>query len=207
MVIGIKVERMDSLKNIAEQVRNCKRCELHKNRTNAVPGEGPKRSDVMLIGEAPGYNEDQQGRPFVGDAGDVLEGLLEKANLSRGDVYIANIIKCRPPENRDPKKGEIKECTAYLKRQIKLIEPKLIVSLGRVSARELLGRSVKVSKEHGALIDLDYSGWYCKAFISYHPAAALYGADTEIKLERDFKKLGEIVKNLDSFNTSRQTTL
>lgn len=198
---------MDDLEKIADEIRSCTRCVLHENRTKAVPGEGPEDSDVMLIGEAPGYHEDQQGEPFVGDAGDVLDRLLEKSGLDRSEVFIGNIIKCRPPENRDPKKEEIAECTAYLERQIKSIQPKLIVSLGRISAKELLDRPVKVSKEHGNLRDLEYSGWYCKIFISYHPAASLYGADTERKLEKDFERLGEIIDDIENFQTSKQTTL
>ncbi len=198
---------MTDLEELAEEIINCTRCELHENRTNAVPGEGPPDSDIMLIGEAPGYHEDQQGEPFVGNAGDVLTELLENAGLGRDEVFIGNILKCRPPDNRDPTEKEIETCSPYLKEQIRSIQPKLIISLGRFAARLLLGRNVKVSKEHGKLKDIEYAGWSCKLFISYHPAAALYGGGNRQKLESDFEKLRDIVKDLDGFKTSKQTTL
>ncbi len=199
---------MKNLEELAGKIKSCTLCDLHKNRTKAVPGEGPKDADIMLIGEAPGYNEDQEGRPFVGDAGDILTDLLEdQAGLDRSDVFIGNVIKCRPPDNRDPKDEEIESCSPYLKKQVRNIEPKLIVSLGRFAARLLLDRSVKVSKEHGELKDIEYGGWKCKLFISYHPAASLYGADAKIKLKEDFSKLEELKKDLDNFKSSKQTTL
>lgn len=198
---------MADLEELAKEIRNCTRCELHENRTNAVPGEGPSNSEIMLTGEAPGYHEDHQGEPFVGDAGDVLTELLEKANLERDEVFIGNILKCRPPDNRDPTEREIETCSPYLKEQIRSIQPKLIISLGRFAARLLLDRNVKVSKEHGKLKNIEYAGWSCKLFISYHPAAALYGGGNRQKLEADFEKLGDIVKDLDDFKTSKQTTL
>lgn len=197
---------MSDLNKLAEQIRQCELCDLHKSRTNAVPGEGPEDTDIMLIGEAPGYHEDQEGRPFVGKAGDILTDLLEKAGLSRDEVFIGNVLKCRPPENRDPTEEEIEICSPYLKKQIRDIKPKLIITLGRFSARLLLNRSVKVSQEHGNLEESDYGNWSCKLFISYHPAAALYGAEARIKLEEDFEKLKDIVKNLDNFKTSQQMT-
>lgn len=198
---------MTGLEELAEEIKNCTQCELHKNRTNAVPGEGPPDSDIILIGEAPGYHEDQQGEPFVGDAGDVLTELLEKAGLGRDEVFIGNVLKCRPPKNRDPTEKEIETCSPYLKEQIRSIEPKLIISLGRFAARLLLDRNVKVSKEHGKLRDIEYAGWSCKLFISYHPAAALYGGGNRQKLEADFEKLKGIVGNLADYKTSKQTTL
>ena len=198
---------MTNLEDLHEKIKTCEECELYEERTNAVPGEGPKDADVMLIGEAPGYNEDQEGRPFVGKAGDVLEELLEKAGLERKQVFIGNVIKCRPPENRDPTDEEIETCLPYLKKQIREIEPKLIVSLGRIAGRTLLDRSVKVSKEHGDLKDIEFGGWSCKLFVSYHPAAALYGGGTREKLEKDFEELKEILKELKNFKTTKQTTL
>lgn len=198
---------MKDLEELAEQIKSCTLCDLHKNRTEAVPGEGPEDADVMFIGEAPGYHEDQQGRPFVGDAGDVLTDLLEKAGLERDEVFIGNVIKCRPPENRDPTPVEVETCSPYLEKQIQNIEPKLIVSLGRFAAKLLLDRNVKVSKEHGEVEDLRYGGYSCKIFVSYHPAASLYGPEAGSKLEEDFKKLNDIVENLDDIKTSKQTTL
>lgn len=198
---------MEDLDELASQIKTCRKCGLHENRTNAVPGEGPKDADIMLIGEAPGYYEDQEGRPFVGDAGEVLTDLLGKAGLERDEVFIGNVLKCRPPNNRDPTGKEIETCSPYLKEQIRNIKPKLIISLGRFAARLLLDRSVKISREHGGLEDSDYGGWSSKLFISYHPAAALYGVDSSRKLEKDFEKLGNLVKNLDDFKASQQTTL
>ncbi|KXB03444.1 hypothetical protein AKJ47_02250 [candidate division MSBL1 archaeon SCGC-AAA261G05] len=190
-----------------EKIRECTLCDLHKSRSNAVPGEGPDDADIMMIGEAPGYYEDQEGLPFVGSAGKKLDGLLEKAGLKRGEIFIGNVLKCRPPENRDPTTEEIETCRPYLERQIRTIKPKLIVALGRFAGGELLGKSVSVSREHGELRDSSYGGWHCKLFISYHPAAALYGADAAMKLEEDFEKLGEVVEKLDEFKTAEQTTL
>ncbi len=198
---------MADLDELDDRIETCTKCDLHENRTNAVPGEGPEDADVMLIGEAPGYNEDQQGRPFVGKAGDILTDLLNDAGLERDEVFIGNVIKCKPPENRDPTDEEIETCLPYLKEQIREIGPKLIVSLGRIAGRTLLDRAVKVSEEHGKLKDIEFGGWSCKLFVSYHPAAALYGGGTREKLEKDFEKLGEIVKNIGDFKTSRQTTL
>lgn len=198
---------MKNLEELAEQIKNCTLCNLHKNRTKAVPGEGPKDADIMLIGEAPGYHEDQQGRPFVGDAGEVLTDLLKQAGLERKEVFIGNVIKCRPPENRDPTPEEVETCSPYLKEQILNIEPKLIISLGRFAAKLLLDRNVKVSQEHGEIKDVKYGGYSCKLFVSYHPAASLYGPDAGRKLEEDFKKLKDIVEDLGEFKTSKQTTL
>ncbi|KXB07867.1 hypothetical protein AKJ56_02210 [candidate division MSBL1 archaeon SCGC-AAA382N08] len=197
---------MEDLEELADQIKTCTLCDLHKNRTKAVPGEGPENADIMLIGEAPGYHEDQQGRPFVGNAGNILTDLLESAGLNRDEVFIGNVIKCRPPENRDPTEEEIKTCSPYLKKQIRNIKPKLIISLGRFAARLLSNRSVKISKEHGQLKDMEYGGWSCKLFISYHPAAALYGADARNKLEKDFEELKDTIQNLNNFKTTEQKT-
>ncbi len=147
----------------------------------------------MFIGEAPGFNEDMQGKPFVGSAGKFLNELLQIAGLRREDVYITNVVKCRPPENRAPLDDEIETCTSnYLKKQIAVIKPRLVVSLGRTSTRALLGREVFMGKEHGTLLDCTYAGVKFKLFVTYHPAAALYGAQAKQRLQEDFKKLGQI---------------
>ncbi|KXA89654.1 hypothetical protein AKJ57_05050 [candidate division MSBL1 archaeon SCGC-AAA259A05] len=198
--------RMKNLDELTDQIKRCTSCDLHKTHTNAVPGEGPKNADIMLIGEAPGYYEDQEGRPFVGNAGEVLTNLLEKAGLKREKVFIGNVLKCRPPKNRDPTEEEIKACSPYLKNQIRKIRPKLIVSLGRFATQLLLDQQVKISQEHGELKNSDYGGWSCKLFVSYHPAAALYGGNARKKLEKDFEKLGNLAKNLDNYKTSQQMT-
>ena len=124
---------MNNLEDVARLVRTCTDCPLHRDRTNAVPGEGPADAEVMFIGEGPGFQEDKQGRPFVGAAGQFLEELLASIGANRRDVFIANMIKCRPPQNRDPSPVEISSCSKYLDRQIELVNPKLIVTLGRFS--------------------------------------------------------------------------
>lgn len=201
------MEGAEILSKIAEEIRTCEECDLHRSRVNAVPGEGPSDAEIMFVGEAPGYHESQQGKPFVGVAGKNLDKLLDTVGLEREQVFIGNILKCRPPNNRDPTNEEIEACSTYLERQVRTIKPKLIVSLGRFATRVLLGKPVSVGKTHGKLIDCSYGGWNCKLFVSYHPAAALYGADAERNLERDFKKLKKIAKELDRFKGSQQMTL
>lgn len=194
------------MEELESKIKICTRCDLYRTRTNAVPGEGPSNADVMLVGEAPGYWEDQKGRPFVGAAGKFLNELLGTAGLKREDVFIGNILKCRPPNNRDPTDDEIETCSPYLQKQIRLIKPRLIVALGRFAAGTLLGRPVSMRRSHGTLADCSYGGWYGKLFISYHPAAALYGTNRNL-LEEDFKKLGDVVKKLDTLRVSQQTRL
>ena len=122
---------MSTLTELYQQIASCQDCELAKQRTKVVPGEGPEDADLLFIGEAPGWNEDQQGRPFVGAAGEFLDQLLASIGLSREQVYIANVIKCRPPQNRDPLPAEIRACSKWLDRQVEIIQPKIIVTLGR----------------------------------------------------------------------------
>ena len=137
-----------ALAEIAAEVNRCTACELHKGRTRAVPGEGPINAEIMFIGEAPGRNEDQQGRPFVGQAGRLLEELLAEIGLTCDDVWIGNVVKCRPPENRDPRPEEIAACAGYLERQIGLLQPKLIATLGRYSMEKFFP-GAKITRVHG----------------------------------------------------------
>ena len=160
-------------------------------------GEGPLQASIMFVGEAPGMYEDRQGRPFVGAAGKALTELIESAGLSREEVYITNVVKCRPPGNRDPTEEEIHLCSIYLKKQLELIRPKLVVALGRISASALLGRPVIMSKEHGSLVDCSYAGLNFKLFLTYHPAAGIYSGRTKLELQTDFKKLGDIIAKLN----------
>ncbi|MFB0500385.1 MAG: uracil-DNA glycosylase family protein [Candidatus Hadarchaeaceae archaeon] len=179
------------------KIKVCTLCELHRSRKNAVPGEGPLNAEILFCGEAPGHNEDLQAKPFVGSAGKFLNELLKIAGLLREDVYVTNVAKCRPPKNRDPSDDEIETCTTnYLQKQIVMIKPKFVVALGRIAARVLLGRYVVMGKEHGRLLDCTYGGASFKLFLTYHPAAALYGAETKTRLQADFKKLGQIVKSM-----------
>jgi DNA polymerase len=172
------------MREIEAQVRSCPLCVLAKTRANAVPGEGDYGAEVMLIGEGPGYHEDRQGRPFVGNAGQFLNELLGLAGLSRRDVFITNVVKCRPPNNRDPNPEEIAACAPYLDRQIALINPRIIVTLGRYSmARFFPGE--RISQIHGMARMVQ--GRMCVAM--YHPAAGLHQASLADVIRSDFRKL------------------
>jgi DNA polymerase len=190
------MDRAETLQRLKIETESCKRCGLHKTRTNIVFGVGSPTADIMLVGECPGYWEDQRGEPFVGAAGKNLNALLQEAGLRREEVYIANTLKCRPPGNRDPLPEEIEACRPFLEGQIKTIRPKLIIALGRFAAAELLGRHVAMGKEHGTLHDCSFASVNFKLFVSYHPAAALYGAEAKQRLQADFKKLGGLLKSL-----------
>jgi uracil-DNA glycosylase family 4 len=184
------------LEELRSKAERCDRCELCKTRTNLVFGAGPASAEVMLVGEAPGFWEDQAGIPFVGAAGKNLNELLQEAGLRREEVYITNVVKSRPPGNRDPTEEEIAACRPFLQGQISAIRPKLIVALGRIAAGELLGRPVTMSREHGTLVDGSYAGVNFKLFLTYHPAAGIYSGRTKLELQDDFRKLGKILKSL-----------
>jgi uracil-DNA glycosylase family 4 len=179
---------VSELEQVAAEVSVCPKCNLCKTRTHAVPGEGNPQADLMFIGEGPGYHEDRQGRPFVGPAGHFLNELLTSIGLRRDDVFITNIVKCRPPENRDPLPEEIAACADYLTRQIDAIDPKVIVTLGRYSmARFFPGE--KISQIHGRARRID--GRLCIAM--YHPAAALHQASLKKTVEEDFKRIPQLI--------------
>lgn len=183
--------------DLERRIRTCNLCRLHQFRKNAVPGEGPYNAKVVFVGEGPGRMEDQKGIPFCGAAGKFLDELLKTAGLQRRDVYITNVVKCRPPDNRVPFDDEVGICTStYLKNQISMIKPKLVVAMGRTSARALLERDVAMGHEHGKKLKGDYSGVKFDLFLTYHPAAALYGAQTKLKLREDFLKLAKILKSI-----------
>ena len=175
---------MDSLEDVAQAVRSCTDCPLHRGRTNAVPGEGNPLANLMFIGEGPGFHEDRQGRPFVGPAGQLLEGLLASIGTNRDEVFIANMVKCRPPDNRDPQPSEIAACAKYLERQIELIDPKIIVTLGRFSlGRFFPGESItrargRLRRKDGRLI-----------FPVMHPAAALRRPELRATMVQDFRSI------------------
>lgn len=181
---------MESLEDIARLVKNCTDCPLHNGRTNAVPGEGNPQADIMFIGEGPGFREDKEGRPFVGPAGQLLEGLLASIGTNRKEVYIANMVKCRPPDNRDPAPTEIAACSKYLDRQIELINPKLIVTLGRFSlGRFFPGESItrvrgKPRQKDGLTI-----------FPVLHPAAVLRRPELRGIMVEDFQAISRIVED------------
>jgi uracil-DNA glycosylase, family 4 len=180
---------MSDLAQIAQQIRVCTRCGLAGGRTHAVPGEGPAQAEIMLIGEGPGFHEDQQGRPFVGPSGQFLTELLEQAGYRRDQVFITNVVKCRPPGNRDPLPEEIEACAHYLDQQIALINPKVIITLGRFSmARWFPGQ--KISAIHGKAKYVD--GRIVVAM--FHPAAALHQRALRGLIEEDFRQLPAIIK-------------
>lgn len=167
-----------------QQIKQCTACGLCQGRTNAVPGEGPEHPRIMLIGEGPGFHEDKQGRPFVGPAGKFLEELLAAIDLTREEVYITNIIKCRPPGNRDPLPEEVKACSSWLEQQIELLAPELIVTLGRHSMSRFFPRET-IGKMHGKVGVVDGQ----KVFAMYHPAAALHQQRLRDTLIEDMKKI------------------
>ncbi|ACJ17008.1 Uracil-DNA glycosylase [Thermococcus onnurineus NA1] len=188
-----KEELMNKLE---EKIKSCRKCPLGELRTNAVPGSGSYNAKVMFVGEAPGYWEDQKGLPFVGRAGKVLDELLAEIGLDRDEVYITNIVKCRPPDNRDPTEDEIKACSPYLDRQIDIIRPKVIVPLGRHSMRYILekfGFEVEpISKIHGKAFEAHTLFGKIVIMPMYHPAVALYRPALKEELRKDFQKLREL---------------
>jgi DNA polymerase len=170
----IDAERRTALEAIAAEVSVCTNCRLHETRTRAVPGEGAPDTEVVFVGEGPGFNEDRLGRPFVGRAGDLLVKLLASIGWTRQDVFITNVVKCRPPDNRDPQPDEIAACAPYLQRQLEALDPALIVTLGRYSmARFMPG--ARISSAHGTVrpVDPETGARAALAFAMYHPAAAL----------------------------------
>ncbi len=179
---------MSALSELYEQMASCRRCDLAKYRTRVVPGEGAEDAEIMFIGEAPGWYEDQQGRPFVGPAGKFLDQLLASIGLRREQVYIANVIKCRPPSNRDPLPTEIENCRPWLERQIEIIQPRMIVALGRYSmARFFPGKSI--SRIHGTAQKRDGIIYYAM----YHPAAALHQQSLRQAIEADMRKIPSLL--------------
>ncbi len=179
----------DSLEKVAEEVSVCEKCPLAASRTLAVPGEGPASADIMFIGEGPGFHEDQSGRPFVGAAGNFLEELLQGIGLQRQDVYITNVVKCRPPGNRDPQPEETGACSAFLERQIELINPKVIVTLGRFSMARWFP-SARISRIHGQARQAG-----SRLIVPmYHPAAALHQPSLKDTVRQDFQQLPGFVQ-------------
>lgn len=183
----------DTLKIIADQVRKCTLCRLCEGRKNAVPGEGSSHAKLMFIGEAPGRNEDAQGRPFVGAAGKLLTEALREAGLSREDVFITNVVKCRPPDNRVPTDQERSACRPYLERQIRIINPKIICILGR-TAYEALLKGGSITANRGKLISYERRYY----FLTVHPAAVIYNPQLKTAFKKDIVKLVYLLRELES---------
>ena len=188
---------MSALSKLAEEVAVCTKCILSKSRTKAVPGEGPDHAQILFVGEGPGFHEDKQGRPFVGAAGQFLEELLAGIGLKREDVFITNVVKCRPPGNRDPMPEEIEACRSYLDRQIELINPRVIVTLGRYSMARWFPNA-KISAIHGQPRKIDGR----LIVPMFHPAAALHQPSLRKDVEADFSKLPEILAGFEHMEDS-----
>jgi DNA polymerase len=179
------------IEQIKEEVIKCTKCELSETRTNSVPGKGNFKSDVIFVGEAPGKNEDEKGEPFIGIAGKKLSSALENAGVSRDDIYITNIVKCRPPSNRVPKTNERETCQEYLKQEISIIKPKIICVLGNTVFNSILGGS-EIMKYRGKVAQKDKQLY----FISLHPAATIYNQKLVDVFKKDIKKLFKITREL-----------
>lgn len=184
---------MPSMASISDEVAKCNKCGLWKFRTNPVPGEGPPHPKVMFIGEAPGRNEDVMGRPFVGRAGKLLDELLKYIGIERGDVFIGNILKCRPPKNRNPQPEEIKTCTPFLDRQLEILRPKIICTLGNFSTSyimEKFGLEAKpIGSVHGQAFRVKNLFLDAVVIPLYHPAAAIYNPNLKATLMEDFRAI------------------
>ncbi len=183
---------MSELTELYKEVRTCQNCVLGQGRTHAVPGEGSESAAVMFIGEAPGFHEDRQGRPFVGAAGKFLDELLASIRLRRQDVYICNVIKCRPPANRDPHPEEIDACRPYLDRQIELVQPRMIVTLGRFSMERYFP-GASISRIHGQPKRVGGTIYYPM----FHPAAALHQPRWRPLVEEDFARIPQLLNQLE----------
>ncbi len=182
----------DTLETVAADVRRCEQCRLFRTATHGVPGEGSPTAEVMFIGEGPGFHEDQQGRPFVGAAGQLLNEMLEQIGFRREDVFITNVVRHRPPDNRDPMSDELAACDTYTQRQIAILQPRVIVTLGRYSMARFFGPNVKISRIHGEAIV--WNGISCLAM--YHPAAVLRAQSAEMRrtYAEDFGKIRPLLE-------------
>ena len=182
---------MSEIDSVRSQVISCVKCNLSKTRTNAVPGKGNLKAEVLFIGEAPGRNEDLKGEPFVGSAGNILSEALASAGLSRDDVYITNVVKCRPPNNRIPLQEEKESCQPYLSKELQIIKPKIICIMGNTAYGSLLGGN-SITKNRGKIIEKDGQRY----FLTIHPAAAIYNQELKSVLISDMKTLVETLDRL-----------
>lgn len=199
---------MDSIEEVRNKVLACTKCRLSKGRKNAVPGDGNPQSRIVFIGEAPGASEDEEGKPFVGAAGKLLNSLIKDIlGLERSQVYITNVVKCRPPNNRDPQEDEILACSDYLDSEIQIIKPKIVVTLGRHSTSYIFNKAnikfTSITKVRGREFHAKVFGFDVIILPTYHPAAALYNPRLREELEKDFMKIREIL----GLENKKRTTL
>jgi DNA polymerase len=190
-------ERQLQLEQVADEIRCCSLCALHETRTKGVPGAGPVDAEIFFLGEGPGAREDERGLPFVGASGRLLDELLESVGLSRQQVFITNVVKCRPPDNRDPHVGEVAVCTGYLDRQLKLIQPHVIVTLGRFAMGRFLPDE-RISEIHGQPRRVDG----VITLPLYHPAAALYRGSLRSVVKEDFQRIPELLEGIGPIGTT-----
>jgi DNA polymerase len=190
------VERAGALREFAELTASCTKCALASGRTQVVFGSGSASAELLFVGEAPGFHEDQQGVPFVGQAGKLLDRLLEGIGLTRADVFVANVLKCRPPGNRDPLPEEIAACEPHLFRQIELIEPKLVATLGNFATKLLSGRPAGITRVHGQEQEVTFGARKVLLYPLYHPAAALYTPSMLKVLEADFARIPSLLESV-----------
>lgn len=188
-------ENRKKLDYISSLISQCQKCPLYQTATNHVPGSGNPDSKIIFVGEAPGFFEDKQGLPFVGNSGKLLDKLLDSISLKREDVFICNILKHRPPQNRDPLPEEIKVCTPFLKSQIKIISPKIIITLGRF-ALDFFVKNVQISRIHGQILPIKWQGIDLTLIPVYHPSAGLRNGAMLSALKKDFKTIEEYIKKL-----------
>lgn len=188
------MDKQQELNKLASQIKLCKNCPLYKGTTQAVPGEGSPNAEIMFIGEGPGYWEDQKGRPFVGQAGQLLDKMINMIGLKRSDVFIANVVKHRPPENRDPLPNEISACGEWLDKQIEIIDPKMIVTLGRFSMAKF-AEGVSISAVHGTSRQVIFNDKKILVAFMYHPAAALRAGAVMQSLKTDFSKIPQMLED------------
>ncbi|MDG7050324.1 MAG: uracil-DNA glycosylase [Nitrososphaerota archaeon] len=179
-----------NIENIRESVTNCTKCELCKTRTNAVPGKGNPKARIIFIGEAPGRTEDMKGEPFVGSAGKKLSDALEKNGITRDSIYITNVVKCRPPNNRVPTESERESCRQYLESEIDIIKPEIICVLGNTASNSVLGQG-EITKHRGKIIEKDGK----KFFLTFHPAAIIYNQELAATFESDIATLAKLVNH------------
>jgi uracil-DNA glycosylase family 4 len=188
-----ELTRADELRAFGEAVAGCTKCALAGGRTQVVFGSGDPQADLMFVGEAPGFHEDKQGVPFVGAAGKLLDQLLDGIGMTRGEVFVANVLKCRPPGNRDPQPEEIQACEAHLWRQIELIEPRVVATLGNFATKLLTGKPTGITRVHGSEQEVTLGGRRVLLYPIFHPAAALYTPRMLEVLKADFARLPELL--------------